>query len=252
MIEGRLLRKLRAAPLPHLAGQHAIRPAPLRRPQRLTHSAREHRSVGRARTRLCSLAIGLVVTGCHHLVEVRYTPSGARGFSTIYRLQPGSFRGEAQFEATPSRIERNGGESYELPVPVSVFLRKAFLAEINARWIAEASHAKRVDGQVLQFEFPWVEQLYFPSRARCSMSFRFTVRDGEQTLFEKVYEESIELGLVKEYWGKPQGEHVGRAFVQLLKRVFRSFLDDSDVVNLLNSSGPAPSSVGAQSTDLPL
>ena len=201
-------------------------------------------------TALCVLALGLVATGCHMLVETRYVPSAVQAPSAIRALQVGTFRGEAQFEATPSRIEGNGGDTYELPVTVSAFLRDAFLAEINARQIVVAGDAKRVDGQVMEFDFPWVEQLYDPARARCFMSFRFTVRDRDQTVFEKTYEQSLEFGLIKNSWGKPQGKHVSQAFVQLLKRVFGAFLEDPAAIALFSSSAPASSSAAPQTSPL--
>ncbi len=191
---------------------------------------------------LCALALGLPTAGCHILVETPYEASAAYASSPIRALQVGTFRGEAKYETTPSRIERNGGESYELPVMVSTFLRQAFLAEINRRWIGIARDGKWVDGQLIEFDFPWVEQTYSPDRARCFMRFRFTVRERDRTVFEKTYEQSLELGVVrKTLWGKPQSRDVGGAFVQLLKRLFGAFLEDCPVVALLSpSTDPNP------------
>ena len=206
----------------------------------------EHRLAALRCTLLGAVALGLAATGCHMMVEPHYLPSAVQASSAIRALQVGTFRGEAQFAATPTRIEGNGGDTYELPMAVSAFLHDAFLVEINTRQIVAARDAKRVDGQLVEFDFPWVEQMYNPSRARCFMSFRFTVRDRGQTLLEKTYEQSLELGVIKSSWGKPQGNHVAHAFAQLLRQVFDAFLQDPAVLALFSSSAPASSSAAPQ------
>jgi hypothetical protein len=191
------------------------------------------------RPALASLWLGLLAaTGCHMTVQARYSPSVPSAPSAIRALQVGTFFGEAEFYAVPTRIEANGGDTYELPVPVADFMRDAFVAEMNARQIVIGG-THWVDAEIMRFEFPWVDQVLSPSRAICSMVVRFVVRDCRGVAFEKTYGRLLEFPAVKSGWGKPQPEHVGKAFVELLRRALLAFFDDPAVMAVVGPSAPA-------------
>ena len=60
----------------------------------------------------------------------------------------------------------------------------------------------------------------------------------------------LAFGVIKNGWGKPQGKHVGLAFVQLLKRVFGAFLEDPTDMALFSASAAASSSAAPQTRAL--
>jgi hypothetical protein len=186
---------------------------------------------------LCTLALAGAVSGCFHQVDTPYVPTVAPAPSPIRTLQVGTFLGEELYELAPRQIAHTGKNTfYRLPVPAEAFLRQAFLAEVGARQIVVAESGRRVSGELLRFEFPCDEAADAVGALRCSMRFRFTIRDHGAPVFEKIYDQSISIGSDR---GTPERELVGQAFVRLLGAVFAAFLEDPAVSAVFNSTAPS-------------